>query len=298
MFAIALPLALAFIMLALGISLTPADFRFALLRPRPLLAGLLAQMVLLPVVAWLLLQRFALGPELALGVMVLACCPGGITSNVMTRLARGDVALSISYTALASLLTMGTLPLIVAQAARSLRVADGLTIDVSGLCLRMFLMTTLPVLAGMALRLRRPGLTQRLERPMARIAGGLFGLILLVTIVSQWSTLMANLGRLGPLLLLLNLLMLAIGTAVAQALRLSVPEVTTLAIESGFQNGTVGIAVGALLAGAAAGEGLSAFSLPSGVYGVLMNLTIGPFLLWRRSLVAAAPAPLPRPQTG
>ncbi|MEB3322549.1 MAG: bile acid:sodium symporter family protein [Synechococcaceae cyanobacterium] len=288
MFEIALPLALAFIMVSLGITLTPADFGFALTRPRPLLAGILSQVVLLPIVAWILIGAFGLGGPLAVGVMVLACCPGGITSNVMTRLARGDVALSISYTALASLLTMVTLPLIVSLTAGLLLGETGTRVDVTGLSLKVFLMSTLPVVLGVLARLRWPLAVRGLEAPLAQVANGLFALILAITIVSQWHTLVANLDRLGPVLLALNLSMLAIGTAVGHLLALPPPQVSTLAIESGFQNGTVGIAVGALLAGAAHQESLSAYSLPSGVYGVLMMVTIAPYLLWRRSLPRVA----------
>jgi BASS family bile acid:Na+ symporter len=302
MFTVALPLALAFIMFSLGISLTPADFTFALRRPQPLLAGVLSQVVLLPVVAFLLIRGFGLTGELAVGVLVLACCPGGITSNVMTRLARGDVALSISFTALASLITMVTLPLIVSAAGRALMGAPLPGVGITGLGLKMFVMTTLPVLLGVLLRQRRPGLAGRWERPCDRLATGLFALILAITILGEWQTLIDNLASLGPVLLCLNVGMLAIGTAVAALLKLPPPQVSCVAIESGFQNGTVGIAVGALLASAAAGDagaaaagaaagaagaavgGLSAFSLPSGVYGVLMMITILPYLAWRRSL--------------
>ena len=215
MFAIALPLALAFIMFALGVSLTPADFRFALRRPHPLLAGLLSQVVLLPLVAALLIRTFTLPLELAVGVLVLACCPGGVTSNVMTRLARGDVALSISFTALASLITTITLPLILTVGSRALLGAALPAVSITGLGLKMFLMTTLPVLLGVLLRQQRPALARAWERPCDRLATGLFGLILVITIAGEWSTLMDHLGSLGPVLLTLNVGMLAIGTAVS-----------------------------------------------------------------------------------
>ncbi|QPN65733.1 bile acid:sodium symporter family protein [Synechococcus sp. CBW1006] len=276
MFTVALPLALAFIMFTLGMSLTPADFGFSLRRPHPLLAGVLCQVVLLPLVAFLLIRLFSLPGELGVGVLVLACCPGGITSNVMTRLARGDVALSISFTALASLITTITLPLILTVGGRALMGTALPAVSITGLGLKMFVMTTLPVLLGVLLRQRRQALTQRWERPCEQMANGLFVLI-------------ANLTSLGPVLLLLNLGMLAIGTAVAQILRLPASQVSAVAIESGFQNGTVGIAVGALLVGGSGPEmGLSAYSLPSGVYGVLMMITILPYLVWRRSIQAMA----------
>jgi BASS family bile acid:Na+ symporter len=218
-------------------------------------------------------------------VLVLACCPGGITSNVMTRLARGDVALSISFTALASLITTVTLPLIITQAGRALIGTALPPVSITGLGLKMFVMTTLPVVLGVLLRQRRPGWAGRWEGRFEQAANGLFALILAITIVGEWRTLVDNLGGLGPVLLSLNLGMLTIGTAVARLLRLPPAQVSCVAIESGFQNGTVGIAVGALLASAdLAGSALSPYSLPSAVYGVLMMVTILPYLAWRRSL--------------
>ena len=289
MFTVALPLALAFIMLSLGISLTPADFGFSLRRPHPLLAGVLCQVVLLPLVAFLLIRLFSLPGELGVGVLVLACCPGGITSNVMTRLARGDVALSISFTALASLITTITLPLILTVGGRALMGTALPTVSITGLGLKMFVMTTLPVLVGVYLRQRRQALAQRWGRPCERMATALFFLILAITILSEWQTLIDNLTSLGPVLLVLNVGMLAIGTAVAQIFRLPASQVSCVAIESGFQNGTVGIAVGALLVQASrSGGGLSAYSLPSAVYGVLMMVTILPYLVWRRSIQPTA----------
>jgi BASS family bile acid:Na+ symporter len=147
------------------------------------------------------------------------------------------------------------------------------------------------VLLGVLLRQQRPALARAWERPCDRLATGLFGLILVITIAGEWSTLMDHLGSLGPVLLTLNVGMLAIGTAVSRLLGLAPPQVSCVAIESGFQNGTVGIAVGALIAEAGAGgavSGLSAYSLPSGVYGVLMMLTILPYLAWRRSIPVGA----------
>jgi BASS family bile acid:Na+ symporter len=283
MFTVALPLALAFIIFSLGVSLTPADFGFALRRPHPHLAGVICQVVLLPVVAFLLVRGFGLAGELAV-VLVLVCCPEGITSNVMTRLARGDVALSISFTALASLFTTVTLRMIIALAGRAVIGTALPPVSITGLGMKMFVMTTLPVVLGVVLRQRRPGWDGRWERPLERLANGLFALILAITILGEWRTLVDNLGSLGPVLLSINVGMLAIGIAVASFLRLPPAQVSCVAIESGFQNVTVGIAVGALLASAdLAGSGLSPYSLPSDVYGVLMMVTILHCLAWRRS---------------
>ena len=255
MIALALSVSLAFIMFSLGLSLQPADFLRPFQQPRALLAGVLAQVVLLPLVAFGLLRLFDLQGDLAFGVMILSCCPGGITSNVMTKLARGDVALSISYTALASLITAVTLPLVLGLVGPWLLPQQDVALSI------------LP------------------------LSGKVFALIVLATLVSQWDVFIANIPTLGPTLLALNLLMLAVGLGLGAALCLPQPQVTALAVEAGFQNGTIGIVVGALIAPALVEGQLNRFSLPSAVYGILMLLTIAPFLLWRHHNAAAVVRP-------
>ena len=269
-------------MLSLGISLQPADFTRAFQQPRALLAGALAQVIVLPVVAFLLLRLAGLGGELAVGIMILSCCPGGITSNVMTRLARGDVALSISYTALASLITAISLPLILGFTAPWFLSQQTIEISILPLSLKVFSIATVPVLIGVWLRHKAPRFCTRREAMANRLANALFMLIVGGTLVSQWSVFSSNLSTIGPVLLSLNVLMLGIGLALGAALHLPTGQTTTLAIESGFQNGTIGIVVGSLIGPALQEGDLNSFSLPSAVYGVLMLVTIVPFILWRR----------------
>ena len=287
MIAVALSLGLAFIMFSLGITLRPDDFRLAVLQPRALLAGAIAQVLLLPVVALSLVLLFGLRGELAVGVMILSGCPGGVTSNLFTRFARGDVALSISYTALASVITAVTLPLLLIGASQILMPGLDPSISTLGLSLRMLAIATLPVLIGVALNVRNPGLCRRMSPWCDRGSNALIALVIVASVVSQWSLFQANLIVLGPVLLLLNLLMLAIGLGVGQALALPRPQVTTLSIESGFQNGSVGIVVGTLLAGEATTGQLPIYSLPSAIYGVLMLFTVVPMVLWRRASAAS-----------
>ena len=147
-----LSVGLAFIMLSLGLSLQPADFTRAFQQPRALLAGAVAQVIVLPVVAFILLRLFGLKGELAVGVMILSCCPGGITSIVMTRLSRGDVALSISYTALASLFTAISLPLILGFTAPLFVTNQAIEISILPLSLKVFSIATVPVLIGVWLK--------------------------------------------------------------------------------------------------------------------------------------------------
>lgn len=284
MIELVLGLSLAFIMLSLGLSLEPRDFAVALRQPSALLAGLLCQVILLPLVAYALIGLFRLQGELAFGVMILGCCPGGITSNVMTRWARGDVALSISYTAIVSLLTAVTLPLILGSAAGHFLTTTDLEFAVAPLILKVFAIATLPVILGVVIRRLRPSVRGGFERGCSRLANILFAVILLATLISQWGVFTANLTVLGPVLLSLNLLMLLLGSGLGPLLGLPSDQVTTLAIESGFQNGTVGIVVGAMLSQPGSDAVLTEMSLPSAVYGVLMLVTVAPFVMWRRSL--------------
>lgn len=284
MIELVLGLSLAFIMFSLGLSLELRDFVVAFRQPRALLAGLLCQVILLPLMAFLLIGLFRLQGDLAFGVMILSCCPGGITSNVMSRWARGDVALSISYTAIVSLLTAFTLPLILGSAAGRFLATSDFEFAVVPLSLKVFALATLPVLIGVMLRKLHASATIQWERRCSRLANLLFALILLATLISQWDVFTAHLEVLGPILISLNVLMLLLGCTLGPLLALPRPQVTTLAIESGFQNGTVGIVVGAMLSQPGSDAVLTEMSLPSAVYGVLMLITVAPFVFWRRSL--------------
>ena len=285
MIELVLGLSLAFIMFSLGLSLSFKDFTVAFRQPKVLLAGLLCQVVLLPVVAFSLIFLFRLQGELAFGVMILGCCPGGITSNVMTRWAKGDVALSISYTAIVSLLTAFTLPFILAAASSQFLSSETFEIDAIPLSFKVFAIATLPVLIGVFLKKIGPSAAS-FEGRVSQAANLMFAVIVLATLISQWSVFVGNLSLLGPVLLSLNLLMLAIGCFFGSFFKFSKDKITTLAVECGFQNGTVGIVVGTLVSKPVGDAFLTESSLPSAVYGVLMLITIAPFVIWRRSITS------------
>ena len=275
---------LAFIMFSLGLSLKPQDFEVAFHQPKALIAGAIAQFLMLPLIAFVLLRIFGLQGDFALGVMILSCCPGGITSSLVTKLSRGDVALSISYTALASLVTAATLPLILSLTAPILIPQQDVALSIFSLSLKVFSLATLPVLLGVWIRQWNPKLAVRWQLPSSQLANGLFVAVLIGVLIGQWDVFIAYLPVLGPVLLLLNLLMLIIGLAVGHLLKLNKSQITSLSVEAGFQNGTIGIVVGSLISEQLVQGGLSRFSLPSAVYSVLMLVTIIPFVLWRRSL--------------
>lgn len=274
--------ALAFIMFSLGLSLKPSDFSRAMSSPKELLAGAVTQIVLLPIIAFTLVVLFDIQGQLAIGVMILSCCPGGITSNIMTKLAKGDVALSISYTALASIATAVSLPLILRLSSYLLSPLGVVSVSILPLSLRIFLLATLPVFTGVVTGQLLGFKAQKVEKVLGRLANILFAVIVLGVLVSQWSAFASNLPTLGPALLGLNLIMLTLGLAVGSSLGMNTQKSTALAIEAGFQNGTIGIVVGTIVGASDSTIALNSYSLPSAVYGVLMLITIAPFIAWRR----------------
>ena len=278
---VVLPLSLAFIMFSLGLGLTADDFSLVFREPKAFAIGVSNQMLVLPIVGFSIATLSGLEGELAVGVMILACCPGGVTSNILTKLAKGDTALSISYTAVVSVVSVLTLPVIVGLSMDHFDVG-GDDFDILGLGITMFLLTTIPVLIGMVVRSMREEIADKVEKGVNSTAAILFVIIVLAAIISEWDTLMDNIGTLGPSVIALNVVMLTVGYQSAKLLDLEAVKATTVSIESGIQNATVGITVGGLILAAEDG-GLSTLSLPSGVYGVLMYLVIAPFLYWRLS---------------
>lgn len=275
-----LPLSLAFIMFSLGLGLTLDDFARVLRQPRGFVAGALAQVMLLPVTAYLLLTAFPIAGSLALGVMILAFSPGGVTSNILTKLAGGSVALSVSLTAVVSLLCVVTVPFLTDWASNTFMGSAAPDINITSLSLAVFAITTVPVALGVAFRHFASALVQRIEPVVSTIATILFVVIVVGALASNWQLFVDNLTTLGPLLVVLNIVLLVVGFAVASLLGLDPRQRVAVAIETGVQNATLGITVGSLIAEAA--SGLPPFSLPSGVYGITMYAVTLPFVFWAR----------------
>lgn len=260
-----LPLILAFIMFSLGLGLTVADFRRILGQPRALLVGVVCHFVLLPLVCYLMLQTMGVTGVFAVGFMILAACPTGTTSNLLTYLARGDVALALSFTAVASVATIFTLPLIVTWslghflgAARAVDVPVGLMMG------QVAFVLGLPVSLGMVVRHRWSSWALHFEPRATRVATGLFILIVVLAVVKNWPLLRDNFTSLAPFAVLLNVTMLAIGFGVAWAARLSYRQSVTLGIETAVQNAALAL----VIASSVLKE--DAMAIPGALYGVLM----------------------------
>ena len=273
-----LPISLIFIMFTLGLGLAPKDFTNLLSNPKAFFIGIMNQMIILPLVAFIIISLMGIKKEIAVGMMLLASCPGGVTSNIITKLAKGDTALSISYTAVNSLLTIVTLPLITGISIQYFMGAEAPPINLLSLGLTMFLVTAIPVAIGLVVRLKSKNFVDRFESTAANISTVLFIIIIIGALASEWKTFINNLGMLGPAIILLIIAMLLIGYNTSNWFKMSNKQSMTVAIESGIQNGTVGITIGNLIINPK--TGLSILSIPSGVYGILMYFICIPFVFW------------------
>jgi BASS family bile acid:Na+ symporter len=278
---VVLPLALAFIMFALGLGLVADDFyRVFVRRPKDFLVGAFSQMVLLPAVAFLLVMVWPLSPELAVGVMIIAAAPGGVTSNLVTAFARGDVALSISLTAVTSLLSFVTIPFVVAFAHQQL--VGGGTGDVSilGTAVSVFLIVAVPVLLGMAVRRLAGAFALRFEPMARRVSIILFVLVLLGAILQERENIVAYFAEAGLVTLVLNVVMMALAFGLATLLGSGPRQRIAICIECGLQNGTLAITVATLLFGG------GAYVIPAATYSLIMFVTALIFVaLVRRAAV-------------
>jgi BASS family bile acid:Na+ symporter len=277
---LALPLSLAIIMLSLGVGLEFDDFKRIATRRKPFLVGAFAQILLLPAFAFGVLMVFSLPPEIAVGIMLLSFCPGGVTSNILSKLARGDVALSVSLTAVISLLSVVTVPFLAAWTVRHFMGSDAQPVDISGLATVMFLITTLPTLLGIALRHYARSFALRIEPALSRLAVILFIVIVLAALFANWGVFAENVTIMGEALVALNVGLLLLGLGLGRVTGLSWTEMKTISVETGIQNATLGITLAALISGVT--DGLSAMALPSAVYGIAMYLVTLPFIFWLR----------------
>ncbi len=277
---ILLPLMLCFIMFALGMGLTVTDFKRVLAAPRAFLIGFFCHFIVLPVTCFALVKLANLPPELAVGFMIIAACPTGTTSNLLTFLARGDVALAVSFTAVASVVTIVSLPLITGFALNHFMGGNQstatITMPVSLMMGQVFLIVGLPVMTGMAFRAWKPTLCMRIEKPATKIASALFVVIVIAALIKNWTLFVSTLPQLAPLVVALNLSMLAAGYGLSRLAKLNRPQAVTVAIETAVQNATLAILIGSTMLKN------DQIALPAVVYGVLMYAGGLGFVYWIR----------------
>ena len=282
-----LPVALAFIMFALGLGLAFGDFARVLRQPRDFLVGGVSQVVLLPAVALGLVSLWGLPPELAVGVMIIAAAPGGVTSNLLTAFGRGDVALSISLTAVISLVGVVTIPLIVVFAHNRFMGGEAGDVSVAATALGVFLIVVLPVLAGLVTRRRAEGFAKRFEPTARRISTVLFVLVVAAAILGERDNVVSYMGQVGAVTLVLNVVMMAVAYLLAWLFASGPRQRIAITIECGFQNGTLAIAVATIMFGG----GL--FVVPAATYSLIMFATALAFVSVARRPPGKQP---PRPR--
>ncbi len=270
-------------MFSLGLGLRKQDFSRVLKYPKAFATGITNQLILLPLIAFALIKVFGFTSDIAVGIMILSFCPGGVTSNVLTRIGRGNTPLSISLTAFVSLASVITVPILVAVSVSHFMGVSAAEVNITQLGITMFLITAVPVLLGMLLTAIKPALVERISKGISRAANVLFVIIILAALAKNWDVFYANLPTLGPALVLLNIVMLALGLSFSRLVKLDSKDATTISIESGVQNGTLGIAVGAFIA-LNATELLPPTTLPSVVYSIVMYVVTVPFVLWRQRI--------------
>ena len=263
-----LPLALAFIMFVLGLGLTGADFLRVTKQPRNFFVGAFSQIILLPIIAFILVKIWPLAPELAIGVMIIAAAPGGVTSNLLTSFAKGDVALSISLTAIISLLCVITIPFIVLTSVELLG-GSNITKDISLLSMSrdMFLIVTVPVILGMLLRKFSSGVALKLEPIAKKISIVLFVLVLLGAIAAERENVISYFAQAGLITLILNVVMMVVAYYVAQFLASGTKQKKCITIECGLQNGTLAIFVATSIFGG------GMYVIPAATYSLIMFAT-------------------------
>jgi len=273
---ILLPASLIFIMFSLGLGLTIKDFKNILNNPKAFFVGIMNQMIVLPIITFFIILIFGLSNEIAVGMMILSCCPGGVTSNIITKLAKGDTALSISYTAIVSIATMITLPLIVGFSMDYFMGTDAPSINIVTLGITMFVITTIPVLIGLYIRTKFENFAVSFTSISNKISSFLFVVIVLGALASEWTTFINNLFLLGPAIVTLIISMLFIGYNSPKLFAINRTQSITIAVESSIQNATVGITIGNIILSES--QGISILSLPSGVYGILMYIVCLPII--------------------
>tara|TARA_B100000965_G_scaffold404254_1_gene434490 strand:+ start:3124 stop:3972 length:849 start_codon:yes stop_codon:yes gene_type:complete len=238
------PIALALIMLGLGLGLTLRDFTRVLIQPRDFLVGLICQLILLPIIAFILIKIFNISIELALGVMIIAAAPGGVTSNILTKFSNGDVALSISLTAIISLISIFSVPFIVFKSADLLQVSNvSKNISMTGISLKMFLVVTLPVLLGILIRRFATNFITSKTKIIQRISFILFLIVFLAIWIEEWDNVINYLASAGLITLVLNIIMMFVGYYMAKLLASGIEQRKSISLECGLQNGTLAVFV-------------------------------------------------------
>jgi len=273
------PIALAIIMLGLGLGLTVNDFLRVVKIPRDFLVGFLCQVILLPIIAFILIKIIPMPLEIALGVMIIAAAPGGVTSNILTKFANGDVALSVSLTAIVSILSILTVPLIIFTSADLLGVSEiNREISMASMSMKMFFVVTIPVIFGMIIRNFMTDFIMSKTLLIQRVSVILFMIVFISIWVEEWDRIISFITRAGLVSFILNIVMIFTGYYVAKYFTSGVAQRKCISLECGLQNGTLAVFVATQLFDDIV------FMVPTAAYALIMFVTSIFFVLIVRKI--------------
>ena len=272
------PVCLAIIMFGLGLGLTVADFKRVITIPRDFFIGFLGQVIILPIIAFILIHIISMPPEIALGVMIIAAAPGGVTSNILTKFANGDVALSVTLTAVVSLLSVITVPLIVYNSASFLSFEITKEISMINIAIKMFFVVTVPVIFGMIVRSFMTDFIVSKTLLIQRLSVILFLVVFISIWVEEWDRIISFITRAGLVAFILNITMIFIGYYMAKFLASGLEQRKCISLECGLQNGTLAVFVATQLFDDII------FMVPTAAYALIMFVTSIIFVLIVRKI--------------
>ena len=274
------PIALALIMLGLGLGLTTQDFKRVINKPKDFTIGLICQLIILPIVAYVLILVLRTPVELALGVMIIAAAPGGVTTNVMTKFAKGDVALSISLTAIISLISIISVPFIVLQSAKLLGVSNiSEEITMTGVAIKMAGVVTIPVILGMVIRKFAENFIASKISIIEKITGILFIIVFSAIWIEERENIFSYLAQAGMIALILNVVMMFIAYYVAKFFATGIEQRKCISIECGLQNGTLAVFVATQIFNDIL------YIIPTAAYALIMYITAFIFMYIVRNTI-------------
>jgi len=271
-----LPLSLAIIMLGMGMTLVTADFTRIIKYPKAILIGLTNQLIFLPIIGFSLAIVFNLDPVMAVGLMILASCPGGPTSNLITQVCRGNIALSVTLTAIASVVSILTIPFILSYALEYFGTDTNVTIKLPILdtILQIMVITVIPISIGMLIRRFKTNFAKRMEKPMRIASTVIFILVFLAVIAANFEILGEAMKEVGLVTLLLNIITMGLGYLTARLFKLDLKSAISITIESGIQNGTLAFVIATTILNNVE------MGIPTGAYAIWMFIT-GGILMWQ-----------------
>ena len=272
------PVCLAIIMFGLGLGLTVADFKRVITIPRDFIVGFFGQVIILPIIAFILIHIISMPPEIALGVMIIAAAPGGVTSNILTKFANGDVALSVTLTAVVSLISAITVPLIVYNSASFLGFEITKEISMINIAVKMFFVVTVPVIFGMIVRSLMTDFIISKTLLIQRLSVILFLIVFISIWVEEWERIVSFITRAGLVTFILNITMIFIGYYMAKYLASGLGQRKCISLECGLQNGTLAVFVATQLFDDIV------FMVPTAAYALIMFVTSIIFVLIVRKI--------------